>query len=79
MDKKIYVTMTDTFLSGWGGASGRISKFVIICDNRVQAEKAAEKFRGYREMKYVSIRYSRPNYPVNKYRTDFRNFDDVGF
>ena len=37
MDKKYYVSMTDSFLSGWGMAENKISKYIIICDNLEQA------------------------------------------
>lgn len=36
--EKIYVSMTDKFLSGWGLASHKIDKLVIICDDFEQAE-----------------------------------------
>ena len=31
--EKIYVSMTDKFLSGWGLANNKIDKLVIVCEN----------------------------------------------
>lgn len=36
---KIFVWFNDKFLSGWGGASGRIHKQVIICDDWATADR----------------------------------------
>ena len=33
MNKKIYVTMTDKYMSGWGCAAGKIDKFIVECDS----------------------------------------------
>ena len=35
MNKKYYVSMTDSFLSGWGMAENKISKYIltIVCRN----------------------------------------------
>ena len=41
MDKKYYVSMTDSFLSGWGMAENKISKYIVICDNLEQAREVA--------------------------------------
>lgn len=50
-----YVTMTDTFMSGWELAKDRINKFVIACDNYSQAEEIAKEARKRPEMKYIRI------------------------
>ena len=36
---KIFVWFNDVYLSGWGGASGRIHKQVIICDDWATADR----------------------------------------
>ena len=70
--------MTDKFMSGWGKAEGKINKIVIECENSVQAEKIADYARNnMREMKYINIRYSKPNYNSNKYLTSWKLFSDM--
>ena len=73
----VYVTMTDKFMSGWGMAKGKINKLVIECENSEQAEKIAYCAKSYPEMKYISIRYSKPNYNSNKYLTSWKLFSDM--
>ena len=68
----VYVTMTDKFMTGWGMAKGKIYKLVIECENSVQAEKIADYARRNRDgVKYINIRYSKPNYNSNKYFTSW--------
>ena len=73
----VYVTMTDKFMSGWGMAKGKINKLVIECKDREQAEKIAYCANGYPEMKYISIRYSKPAYNSNKYLTSWKNYSNM--
>lgn len=40
-DAARYVTMRDTFLSGWGQAEGRAARFVAVCDSQDEAEVVA--------------------------------------
>jgi len=62
--KKYYVTMNDKSLSGWGGAVGRISKFIIECDTLAQAEEVeAVARRDHWNMKYVHIHENLPPLP----------------
>ena len=42
---KFWVSMTDKFMSGWGGARDKTNKYIVECENYNQAEalkKAAE-------------------------------------
>ena len=34
----IYVTMTDKFMSGWGNATNKTNKFIVVCDTWKDAE-----------------------------------------
>lgn len=72
-----YVTMTDSFMSGWGRAEGRINKFVIACDNYSQAEEIAQKAGRRHEMKYVRISTRKPCYNSNRYLTSWRKYDEI--
>lgn len=40
-----YVTMLDSFMSGWGPAEGRDARYVAVCDSREQAEIVAANAR----------------------------------
>ncbi len=73
-----YVTMTDKFLSGWGQAGGKTSKFVVCCETMQQAEVIERNARKREEMKYINITTRKPYYNNNKYITTFRNFSKLG-
>ena len=78
MDKnKIYVCMTDKFLSGWGRAEGKINKYIVVCENRQQAETIVLNAKKRREMKYININYKLPYYD-KRYLLSFANFEDLG-
>ena len=72
-----YVTMTDSFMSGWGRAEGRINKFVVACDSFSQAEIIAMKARQRSEMKYVRISTRKPCYDSTRYLTSWRKYDEI--
>ena len=77
MRNKFYVTMTDSFMSGWGKAQGKKNKFIVVCDTYEQAaiiERNAHK-RG--EMKYINICLNRPRYGQNVVES-WRDFSDLG-
>ena len=77
---EVFVTMTDKFLSGWGCASNKISKRVIICNNRMDAEKIKDRlFNPKHLMKNVNIVYSLPYYNPNKYTTSYDVYKDSLF
>jgi hypothetical protein len=59
---KLYVTMTDKFMSGWGYASDRINKMIVECDTIEQAEQVQRVARQRSEMIRVNIRTTKPRY-----------------
>ena len=63
----LYVTMTDTFLSGWGKAEGKICKFVYECDNWEQAEIVEQNAKSRTDTKYVNICINKPHYNSKRY------------
>ena len=75
--KKYYVAMTDTFLSGWGGAEGRISKFIIVCDTYEQALEIQERSKEWEEMRYVNIHTKKPYYSPKKYHAAYRDYAEI--
>jgi hypothetical protein len=75
---KLFVTMTDKFMSGWGLAAGKTNKYVVECDNGEQAETIMRNALKRPEMKHVSIRTSRPNYNAKNVLASFVTFNDLG-
>lgn len=78
-DTKYYVSMTDKFLSGWGVAENKISKYIVICDNKKQALEVAEcAGRKYNsEMAYIRICKNKPNYNTKRYVTSYTTYNDA--
>jgi len=64
---KYWVSMTDGFMSGWGKAENKINKLVISCDSYAEAQIVADNARNRDEMKYVSIRTTKPYYSSDSY------------
>lgn len=76
--KKVYVTMTDKFMSGWGLAKNKLNKFVITCDNYEQAKIVYNNAKKREEMKFVNIVYNKPYYNEKFYKVSSRIFSDLG-
>jgi hypothetical protein len=73
---KFYVTMTDTFMSGWGMAQGKTNKLVFLCDNMKEAKTVEGNAMSRSDMKYVSIRSTAPYYDKNRYYTQFKDKEE---
>jgi hypothetical protein len=70
---KFYVTMTDSFLSGWGRAKGKTNKLIFECENYTEAEKVKDYADTRTEMKYVNICINRPTrYNGSGYLTQYK-------
>lgn len=76
-NKKIYVTMTDKFMSGWGMAKNKTNKFIIECDNWEQAETIKRNAQKRSEMKYINICINKPRYSNNVVES-WRTFEELG-
>ena len=74
---KLYVTMTDKFMSGWAHARGMINKYIVICDNWDDAVIIEKNARKRSEMKYININITKPK---NKpgYLLTFKKFSELG-
>ena len=73
----VYVTMTDTFMSGWGMAENRINKYVVVCDTDTQARTIVKNAGKRREMKYINMRSTKPSYPASKYLTTRKRYAEL--
>ena len=75
MTSKFYVTMNDKCLSGWGGAEGRISKFIVECDTYEQAEEVEfVAKRDHWNMKHIHIHNKLPYYSPTKYHVNVKPY-----
>ena len=70
---KLYVTMTDSFLSGWGVAQDRKSKLIIECNGWSEAEAVESYARSRSEMKYVKIRTRAPRYNAKYIHAEYKD------
>lgn len=71
-----YVTMTDSFMSGWGNAKGKLNKLVFECDSYEQAEIVAENARNRNDQKYIRITTKKPYYPSARYYTQTKTIEE---
>jgi len=55
MSRKIYVRMTDKWMSGWGACENKRNVLVIACDNWRQAEAIRRAALDRSEMQRVAI------------------------
>lgn len=62
-----YVTMTDTFMSGWGMAKGKINKLIFECETYNEARIVAENAENRGDMKRINISRRKPYYNNVKY------------
>jgi len=74
--EKVYVTMTDKFMTGWGYAQGKINKLVFECDDFDQARIVAENAENRGDMKYINININKPRYNYRTHYTEFKTIDD---
>lgn len=58
----VYVTMTDTFLSGWGPASDLINKLIFECENLEEARVVRDNAKSRTDMQRVNICHNKPSY-----------------
>ena len=72
-----YVTMTDKFLSKLTG--GKIDKYIIECQNLVDANKIANNAAKRPEMKYINIVSGKiPYYSPSKFVVTIQKFENLG-
>ena len=78
MNKKVYVCMTDKFMSGWGRAENKIAKYIIECDNWAQAEQIEAVAHKKPELKYINININKPYYNPARYTVTVEHYNDLG-
>lgn len=77
MTSKYFVTMTDSFLSGWGKAEGKKNKLIFECDSRQEAHIVADNAEARGDQKYINITANKkPYYTPSKYLAEFKTKED---
>jgi hypothetical protein len=72
-----YVSMTDTFMSGWGPAKSKTNKLIIVCETREQAERIERNANERSEMKTVNVTQSKPQYGPGYY-VSWKDYAELG-
>ena len=75
IEKAYIVTATDKCFSGWGMASGKTHKQIVICEDYNQADKVAENMRK-KGFTYVYIRRDFPSLSSTRYTWSINHADD---
>jgi len=71
-----YVSMTDSFMSGWGKARGKKAKFIYKCNDFDTARIVAQNARDRTDQKYVSISESMPRFSEEDYHIEWKTIED---
>ena len=74
---KLYVTMTDKFMSGWGMAKDKTNKLIVVCDSWKDAETIERNAKKRSEMKYINICMKKPRYGKNVLES-WKTFEELG-
>jgi len=74
--EKYYVSMTDTFMSGWGEARNKISKLIFLCDTLEEAQIVKDNAEQRSDQKYVNIHTEKPYYNKDRYHTQIKTKGD---
>lgn len=76
--KKYFVTMTDSFMSDWGKAKGKINKVVVECNTHKQAQTIARNAKLRPEMKYINVVGKMPYYNAKRYLVSLKTYGSLG-
>ena len=71
-----YVAMTDTFMSGWGKAEGKINKLVFECGSKEEVDIVVCNAKSRSEMEDIKVLESMPSYDDSKVYLSFKTKDD---
>lgn len=58
----VFVTTTDTFMSGWAVAEGLTNKLILLCNSMEQARIVADNAKARSDQKRVKIHTKPPTY-----------------
>jgi len=72
-----FVRMTDTAMSGWGGAVGKTNVFVVECDTVDQMMQIGRAAKKRPEMKSIKVTNKHPQ-PRSDIVYTTRHYNDLG-
>ena len=78
MENKWYVTMTDSFMSGWGLSKNKTNKLVVECDSLQDAEVVCNNAKLREEMQRIKICKNKPSYNIKQYLTSHKHYNELG-
>ena len=73
---KVYVTMTDKFMSGWGLSQGKINKLIFVCDSAEEAQIVFHNAESRGDMKHINMTVTKPYYSPSKYYAQTKTKED---
>ena len=69
--------MTDKFMSGWGGAKGKINKLIFECDSFDEAMTVIDNAEKRSDMNYINYRGTKkPYYNPSRYYAQVKTKSD---
>lgn len=68
-----FVSMEDTFLSGWGNAENKKAIFIYACENQEEAEIVANNAKSRGDQKNIKISHTKPNFNTNLNYVQLKN------
>ena len=76
-----YVSASDNFLSGWGEATGKVSKFVVACDTEDQVKQTKrwmerDTLQGRRVYSHIETHNEKPYFPPQGYHVSVKHYDE---
>lgn len=71
-----YVSVIDTFMSGWGKAEGKTNVLVFECDTKVEAEIVVDNAFNRGDTGEVMMYEERPEFDEKKYFVQTKTKED---
>ena len=71
-----YVTMTDTFMSGWGHSRDKINKLIFVCKSFQEAQVVMENAQNRTDQKNINYKDTKPYYSPKKYLVQIKTKED---
>jgi len=68
-----YVTMTDTFFSGWGHAQGKQNKLIFGCETMDEANIVVANATYRTDQIYIYIRTTKPSFSSHRYYVQWKD------
>lgn len=70
----LFVSCTDLPMSYWGCAANRVSKLIVACETREQADTVFKKLANNRNYTYVTLFDKLPAFPTNIFHVRIKTY-----